>query len=812
MQTNPSSVPQMIADSFPQPTRSSKFGSTRGVNIRTPGGAKLAGIRRVAALSIVAATVFSAQVASAANIVWASDFNDPSTGFFPAGARHTDSGFVTLLQNAGHNVIRYNPPAAATTLMTQAEVDALNTNDLIIIGRATGSGAFRLNQGHQWNTAITRPVICMSPYLVRTIADNRMGWFTGDVGPDDTTTFVTAADPASPAVDFLLGGVAMLGNRSVNLFNEVLDRNTSHMLNTPVAGGRTLLTATFAQENNGAIATAQLITDFPAGTVTGLSNAPLAAYRLYMAGGSREGTSFPQSIPLYTGRENLTPAGEDIFLRAVQLALNSGTPPATDPLAPVGFTSQPASVTVLRGGSVTLSVSVTGAAPRTLEWQRDTGDGVTFTNIPDAATSFLISSITLTNLDPADSGAKFRVVATNPNGTATSDLATLTVTPDGEPPVALSAATLDGAALGVCFNELLDNRSTGNTATDPFNYTLVDPNDPLNGVNAVQVRPDGRSAILSLSAPITGAFTLTVAGVEDRHGNAIPPEGISLAGANPGFTLADVGTPAPAGTSFACATDSFVIGGGATTGGSGTLANDIQPTAEHMRLAYKSISGDFDARVRVDGIAGSDRLEAVAKALLTARAATDAAAMSVNAFVTAAVPGDGSFGSTARTTVGGATASNFVAVAYAPNSVPATFPAWLRIRRAGDAFTTFGSVNGTDWTQLGSITVAMGPTALVGAGANSHRNGRLAFATFSNLTITQAPDQPTLTGLAYTGGNFSASFQSQNGFTYTIQYKDDLNDSAWQNLTTIVGDGAIKTFTDIAPLPTHRFYQVAILP
>jgi len=743
-----------------------------------------------------------ARTVPAANIVWVSDYNDPSVGFFPAGSGLTDSGFVTLLQNAGHSVIRFNPSNTATTALTPAEVAALNTNDLIIIGRASGSGAYRLLQGNQWNTAVTKPLICMSPYLVRTIADNRMGWFVGDVGPDDTTTFATAADAANPAVDYLLGGVAMLGNTTVSLFNELLDRNTSHILGAPQPGGRTLLTATFARDDNGTIATGQLIADFPAGTVVSLSNAPLAAYRMFMAGGSRESATFPLAIPQYTGRENLTPAGENIFLRAVQLAINSGVPPATDPAEPVGFTGQLSDVTVIRGGSVTLSISVTGAAPRTIEWQRDTGDGVTFLAIPGASTTFSASSITLTNLDLADSGAKFRVVASNPNNTVTSDVATLTVTPDDAPPVPLSAGSIDGSTISVCFDELLNNAPENNPAIDPFSYALTDSGGAQ--VITVTLGQDGRSVTLGLSAPVSPGYTLTISLVDDRFGNGIPDPGVTLAGAFFGLSSADVGALNPAGaTSASCAAGSFVVAGGGL---------DIQATVEQMRLVYKTVTGDFDARIRVNSLTGVTRLETVAKAILGARASTDANAMSVNAFVTPPTQGDSSYGSTARATTGGLSVSNFLAVAYAPGAVPATFPAWLRIRRAGDVFTTFGSNNGNDWTQIGSITVAMGPTALVGAGVNSHRNGHLAFGTFSNFTITQAPDQPTITGLSYAGGSFSGSFQSQGGFAYTIQYKDDLNAASWSTLTTIAGDGTVKSFTDAGPAGTQRFYQVVIIP
>src|SRR5688500_16974285 len=127
---------------------------------------------------------------SAANIVWVSDANDTGDantfrGFFPAGSTYTDSGFVTLLQNAGHNVIRYNQTYAASQLLTQEEIDALNTNDLIIMSRAVASGALQAGQGPQWNTAITTPLIDISAFHVRA---SRLGWFSANEAPDVVPT------------------------------------------------------------------------------------------------------------------------------------------------------------------------------------------------------------------------------------------------------------------------------------------------------------------------------------------------------------------------------------------------------------------------------------------------------------------------------------------------------------------------------------------------------------------------------------------------------------------------------------------------
>lgn len=737
--------------------------------------------------------------ARAANIVWVSDANDPAVGFFEVGSGYTDSAFVTLLQNAGHNVIRFNQPNSQNTLLTPEQIAALNTNDLIIIGRCVGSGAFQQGQGDQWNVDITAPIIGQSAYHVRTEGPNRLGWFAGNVGPDDLPTVLSAVltgDPAIDAVtDYLFGGVAMLGTNTVSLYDELLDRNTSHILGAPVPGGVVYATATFAHEVTGATQFGNVIAGFPAGTAVRYGTNILGGYRMFFASGSREGETAPNAIPLYAGRENLTPAGEDIFLRAVQVAINNGAAPAVDPLSPVGFTSHPTSATVLENFPVTFSVSVTGAAPRTLQWQRDTGDGI-FTDIPDVSTPFSRSSITITNVTLADDGDRFRVLAANQNGSAVSFVATLTVTPDTAPPVVLSAASLDGLTIAVCFNELLDNRiGDDNTAEDEFNYLINGAEVPA----VATLRPDGRSVDLTLQTPVTANFVLAIQLVRDRIGNPIVGT-VELTGAYPGLTSASVGAQNPSGSVFVCASNLFQITGGGV---------DLQNTTDQFQFLYHSVNGDFDARVRVSSLVGIDRLESVAKAILTARSTIDGGSAAVNVFLTPPVPADFSIASTFRPTAGGPTTTN--AAPSTPNGLP---NAWMRITRVGDAFTTYRSTDGNTWVQLGTATVALGSPALVGMGVNSHRGpagqrlGRLAVGTFHDFRIIQAPAAPALTSPNYTGSAFRASFQTQSGVTYEVQRNGDLDPSTWMTFDTVVGDGLPYEINDSGSLPARRFYRV----
>ena len=95
------------------------------------------------------------------------------------------------------------------------------------------------------------------------------------------------------------------------------------------------------------------------------------------------------------------------------------------------ITQQPTSRTVSAGAPTTFSVTASGAEPLTYAWQRD---GVA---IPGATgSSFTLASATL-----ADSGATFRCVVTNGQGSATSVAATLVVVTNTAPVVSITAPT-----------------------------------------------------------------------------------------------------------------------------------------------------------------------------------------------------------------------------------------------------------------------------------------------------------------------------------------------------------------------------------
>ena len=72
--------------------------------------------------------------------------------------------------------------------------------------------------------------------------------------------------------------------------------------------------------------------------------------------------------------------------------------------------------------------------------------------------------------------------------------------------------------------------------------------------------------------------------------------------------------------------------------------------------------------------------------------------------------------------------------------------------------------------------------------------------------VTLAP--PTLSA-SRTGNVTTLNFLSVSGHSYTVQYKNNLTDSVWQNLSTTNGTGATVSTTDSTGV-ANRFYRLAI--
>jgi hypothetical protein len=258
----------------------------------------------------------------------------------------------------------------------------------------------------------------------------------------------------------------------------------------------------------------------------------------------------------------------------------------------------------------------------------------------------------------ADNNALFNVQMAKIGSFATSRVARLTVVADTTRPTIVSASSVDGTSVGVCFSEELSLGSL----SEPLNYTV----NGIDGAAAnVTVRPDGKSVVLGLdpSTVLTTNFTVSVAGMADLAGNALIEPNVVTGVV---FRLApmDIGAPNTNGSSFTCSRNEIeIVAGGADIGG----------TSDQGHIALGSRTGDFDVKVRVTGVT---RSSVTAAAGLMVRDTTEAGGRTIHLSVNPPPPGADQITMASRDTTNAATTTLGT---YAPAGVPNV---WLRLRRA----------------------------------------------------------------------------------------------------------------------------------
>jgi glucose/arabinose dehydrogenase len=120
------------------------------------------------------------------------------------------------------------------------------------------------------------------------------------------------------------------------------------------------------------------------------------------------------------------------------------------------ITQQPANITVTAGSTASFGVSASGAAPLSFQWQRNN------VNIAGATSSSYTTPATVIG----DNGATYRSVVSNGFGTATSNAATLTVTPNVAP---TGTITLPASGTTYAGGDTINYAGAG---TDPEDGTL----------------------------------------------------------------------------------------------------------------------------------------------------------------------------------------------------------------------------------------------------------------------------------------------------------------------------------------------------
>ncbi len=344
---------------------------------------------------------------------------------------------------------------------------------------------------------------------------------------------------------------------------------------------------------------------------------------------------------------------------------------------PPNISQQPTNTSVVEGQMATFVVKVTNVDPVTFKWQRNGAD------LPNSNSGIL--SYGPVTVD--DQGAQFSAVLTNRIGATNSSFGTLTVLPDTTRPTVVSAISLGADRIRLLFSEPMDAASAAVTGNFQVN----------GGVTVTGAVLDSEASAILLT--VTGMnfaqnYTVSISNLQDR---ARTPNTIT-ANSTVSFLALELTAQNIGGGTGGIQR----IGPGAfdlTGQGRGVSGGNDQ-----FQLSWERRTGDFDLQVRVMDLGISS---AFLRAGLMVRPTLDTNSAFAAVFASSAQLGV-IFES--RASAGANPGQQSVVGGY-----PANYPyQWLRLRRAGNVFTGFGSRDGLGWTQLGSATLALPAQTFVG--------------------------------------------------------------------------------------------------
>ncbi len=151
---------------------------------------------------------------------------------------------------------------------------------------------------------------------------------------------------------------------------------------------------------------------------------------------------------------------------------------------------------------------------------------------------------------------------------------------------------------------------------------------------------------------------------------------------------------------------------------------DIWDSADAFRYVFQALTGDCSLTARVLNMQNTTGW---AKAGVMIRESLGPASKYVINFMS---PANGA--ALQQRDITGGSASGV------SNNPGLAAPYWVRLARAGDAFTSFISPDGTNWTQSGTTTVSMNANVYVGLVVCSHVDGMLCQAQFDNVSFSSS--------------------------------------------------------------------------
>ncbi|MDP3973261.1 MAG: PQQ-dependent sugar dehydrogenase [Candidatus Daviesbacteria bacterium] len=184
----------------------------------------------------------------------------------------------------------------------------------------------------------------------------------------------------------------------------------------------------------------------------------------------------------------------------------------------------------------------------------------------------------------------------------------------------------------------------------------------------------------------------------------------------PPWQAIDVGNPALFGnTDFSLADNSFYIEGAGW---------DIWDMTDQFHYMYQNLDGNGEIIARITSLSNIDPFTKVGLMIKESIAPLSSYAM------------------VALTPINGTLFQYNFNGSQGGLEMPYTLPAWAKLVREGNKFTSYISPDGINWTLVGTKTFEMNAQTTVGIFVNSHNGGKLATANFDNVSVNDVLDPP----------------------------------------------------------------------
>jgi RHS repeat-associated protein len=206
---------------------------------------------------------------------------------------------------------------------------------------------------------------------------------------------------------------------------------------------------------------------------------------------------------------------------------------------------------------------------------------------------------------------------------------------------------------------------------------------------------------------------------------------VSVAQLPSGWLDQDVGAVSTAGSATYTSGTFSVSGSG----------NQIYGTSDAFHFTYQSLSGDGSIVARLVSVTGTFNSNATVGPMIRETTAAGSTNIKLSDW-----PYYHALFLDLRTTTGGSTSE--------PGSQGMTLPYWIKLVRSGNTFTTYGSLYGITWTQIGaSQTITMAQNVDIGLAVNSGTSS-LVTANFDNVSVnSSANPAPVISSVSATTGS-----------------------------------------------------------